>query len=123
MAKYIDAEYIPKDKFFEDMTYKEKAKVVQWLIQAPTADVASREVFEQVKWERDTALQTLQEHGIGLGQKVEHGEWIVVDDGVLIGDGKHLECSKCGVWKKDRQKSNYCPNCGAKMDLKEGAEE
>ena len=25
-------------------------------------------VFEQIKWERDVALQTLEEHGIGLGQ-------------------------------------------------------
>ena len=37
---------------------------------ALTADVVSREVFEQVKWERDTALKTLEKHGIGLGQKV-----------------------------------------------------
>ena len=33
------------------------------------ADVVSREVFEQVKWERDMALKILEEHGIGLGQK------------------------------------------------------
>ena len=48
--------------------------------------------------------------------EVRHGEWIEVDDGVLIGDGKHLECSECHIWKKDKQKSNYCPHCGAKMD-------
>ena len=48
--------------------------------------------------------------------EVRHGKWIEVDDGVQIGDGKHLECSECGVWKKDRQKSNFCPHCGAKMD-------
>lgn len=27
--------------------------------------------YEQTKWERDMALQTLEEHGIGLGQKHE----------------------------------------------------
>lgn len=48
------------------------------------------------------------------------GEWLEIDDGILIGDGKHLECSECGVWKKDRQRSNFCPNCGARM--KGGAE-
>ena len=42
-------------------------------------------------------------------------EWIEVDDGVLIGDGKHLECKNCGIWKKDSQRSNFCPVCGAKM--------
>ena len=42
-------------------------------------------------------------------------EWIEADDGILIGTGKHLECKNCGIWKKDRQRSNYCPNCGVKM--------
>ena len=49
-------------------------------------------------------------------EEVKHGQWIEVDDGVLIGNGKHIECSKCGTWRKDKQKLNYCPNCGAKMD-------
>lgn len=40
----------------------------------PAADVVSREVFEQVKWERDTALITLEKHGIGLGEKKEGAE-------------------------------------------------
>ena len=58
---------------------------------------------------------------IKLGyRKQSVGEWLEIDDGVSIGDGKHLECSKCGVWKKDKQRSNFCPNCGAKM--KGGAE-
>ena len=49
-------------------------------------------------------------------EEVKHGQWIEVDDGVLIGNGKHIECSECGTWRKDKQKLNYCPNCGAKMD-------
>lgn len=48
--------------------------------------------------------------------EMKHGEWFEVDDGIDIGSGKHLECSICGKWKKDRIKSNYCPNCSAKMD-------
>ena len=28
-------------------------------------------IFEQIKWERDVALDTLEKHGIGLGQKYE----------------------------------------------------
>ena len=48
-------------------------------------------------------------------RKQSEGEWLEIDDGVLIGDGKHLECSECGAWKKDKQRSNFCPNCGAKM--------
>ena len=36
-----------------------------------STDVISFATFEQIKWERDTALQTLYEHGIGLAQKVD----------------------------------------------------
>lgn len=47
---------------------------------------------------------------------VVHGLWVIVDDGVMIGDGKHMECAVCHTWSKDRIKANYCPNCGARMD-------
>lgn len=49
--------------------------------------------------------------------QVVHGRWVIVDDGVMIGDGKHMECGVCHTWSKDRIKTNYCPNCGARMDL------
>lgn len=39
MAKFIDAERIPNDDFFKDLTDKEKSKVLQWFIQAPVVDV------------------------------------------------------------------------------------
>lgn len=48
---------------------------------------------------------------------VRHGRWVMVDDGVMIGDGKHMECSECHIWKIDRIKTDYCPNCGARMDM------
>jgi hypothetical protein len=67
----------------------------------------------------DTTAQKMYDKGY---RKQSEGEWLEIDDGVLIGDGKHLECSECGVWKKDKQRSNFCSNCGARM-LKGGAEE
>ncbi len=36
---------------------------------APAADMVSREVFDQVKWERDIAMQQLEEHGIPFGER------------------------------------------------------
>ena len=33
--------------------------------------ISALSVIEQTKWERDTALATLEEHGIGLGQRAE----------------------------------------------------
>ena len=38
---------------------------------APAADVISRGVFEQVKWERDMAMQQLEEHGIPFCGKAD----------------------------------------------------
>lgn len=94
------------------------------VIYAPAADVVSLAVFEQMKWERDTALQTLEEHGIGLAQKadvveVRHGEWL--DAQYTYFGAKRYECSLCRddeFWKRRyiEIKENYCPNCGAKMD-------
>lgn len=87
------------------------------------ADVVSREVFEQVKWERDTALQTLQEHGIGLGEKTDFE--------------KVVRCKNCihSHWEQEPchgKTEYYCPKLESKVDShfycalgekKEGAEE
>jgi hypothetical protein len=51
--------------------------------------------------------------------EVLSGHWVCVDDGVLIGNGKHFECSICGIWQHRGRLSKYCPNCGAKMDVEE----
>jgi len=37
----------------------------------PTADVVSHGVYEQVAWERDTAIEQLKELGFGFGEKTE----------------------------------------------------
>ena len=39
--------------------------------QAIDIAISALSVIEQTKWERDTALATLEEHGIGLGQRAE----------------------------------------------------
>jgi hypothetical protein len=46
--------------------------------------------------------------------EVKHGEWLQDFDGDYY-------CSVCGVYPK-KDVGNYCPNCGAKMDLKERKE-
>lgn len=37
---------------------------------APAVDVVSRDLFEQIKWERDIAMEQLAEHGIPFGAKM-----------------------------------------------------
>ena len=86
------------------------------------ADVVSKGVYEQVQWERDMAMQQLEEHGIPFCGKadvveVRHGEWEKVYN--------HRECNRCGYkapYKKIKagyhlqDLSKFCPNCGARMD-------
>lgn len=48
--------------------YGEYADAIEMAIKAIRHDV----IFEQIKWERDVALDTLEEHGIGLGQKAQN---------------------------------------------------
>lgn len=63
---------------------------------------------------------------------VRHGEWVKMSDA----DGHYFCCSKCGEelyrkvvfnrefdlfpTKKSIDKTNFCPNCGAKMDKEAG---
>ena len=65
---------------------------------------------------------------------VVHGEWIWDIDGMDWGIGS-WKCKNCHArpntyWQCDSTinplmfaSSSYCPNCGAKMDAKEGTEE
>ena len=42
--------------------------------------------------------------------EVRHGQWLCVDTGTE----QFFLCNRCK--KKEYWESNYCPNCGAKMD-------
>lgn len=46
---------------------------------------------------------------------VVHGHWIVGEM------QPHMTCSVCEHWFSLYQPTNYCPNCGAKMDGDENA--
>ena len=58
----------------------------------------------------------------GMNDAVKHGRWITVSDGYGNGvaTASICECSLCKdtiwVYKNDKRKWKYCPNCGAKMD-------
>ena len=57
--------------------YYNAAKIQQDV--SPVANVVPRSLFEQIQYERDLALLTLEEHGIGLGQKTKHSDAIYTD--------------------------------------------
>lgn len=58
------------------------------------------------------ALEDLEDIPSADVAPVRHGRWAeTVTDGFLF-----VSCSACG-FKTGRIDYNYCPNCGAKMDL------
>jgi len=49
--------------------------------------------------------------------EVKHGKWIVLDD---RWEFEEVKCSNCGCveyFNKGWKKFNYCPTCGATMDM------
>jgi phage terminase large subunit-like protein len=59
MARYINAEKMPNDCFWEGLTDKEKTKVLQWLLQSPTADVVEVGRCGECKFTDDSSVYGL----------------------------------------------------------------
>lgn len=99
MAEYIERSYIRKMAMFE-MAYTmetetDAAVVLRMIDDAPAADAAP----------------------------VAHGRWdnvpntymsVISKDGAYHGNA--TTCSVCHEVNPNAYKTNYCPNCGAKMD-------
>lgn len=68
---------IGRQKQLSAIEWNKKAAPVSWadayesfieeLEEAPAVDAVPRSVFEQIKWERDCAMQQLKDHGIPFG--------------------------------------------------------
>lgn len=83
-------------------------------------DVLMDELPDYYPWEGE--LGEFRDRLIASNVVVQpHGRWVVQwCDSSLIGH-EYEECSICGCAMLDTNQfwnSNYCPNCGAKMDLK-----
>lgn len=87
----------------------------EWLEQQPTIEVVPKELYEQILWERNIAMEQLEEHGIGFAAKkkndVVKAHWIKEDDGKYY-------CNNCGYPAEGniREYAEWCPICGAQMD-------
>ena len=105
MAKYIDREALG-----------------EWLKRIPLKDLSDGRGLCRVIFEDDfkRAIKKIPKGIIADVAPVRHGRWVHTD---LASHwlGKD-ECSECTYHKKDRSDlshNNYCPYCGAKMDLEE----
>ena len=93
-----------------------QAEVEKW------QDVAYQDSLEQMKMqERIWELEALKEAHI----KPSYGEWLTVEVNPL--DRMHnpiyeCTCSRCHKEYTLVTMPNYCPNCGAKMEVQDGQE-
>lgn len=62
----------------------------------------------------DCVIEALKKAEVVDAVPVVHARWIKAECSEKDGNAR---CSKCGQWEWDN--CNYCPNCGAKMDLEE----
>ena len=137
MSEYIERGALEAKAVYMHGFGKNKYVPLKAIQQATAADVVARAAYDQVAWERDLAIEQLREdYGVGLGEKkpadvvelkhgrcpVCNGEKAILQDcynGVSVEvDAEQQEMS---VWLGDECFAvfsiDYCPNCGAKMDL------
>lgn len=84
------------------------------------------DILEQVRWERDTAIDQLRnDYEVSFGEKYHTTKWIWNKDCIDWNIGC-WECKSCGAMNTmlstapeinpmQYSASNYCPHCGAKV--------
>lgn len=71
----------------------------------------------------DTVIYLLEQAKAVDAEPVRHGKWEVKQQTKMFNDymtisGKYPTCNLCGFAEMGvSNNTNYCPNCGAKMDL------
>ena len=88
--------------------------------------ISALKTIGQFKWERDIAIEQLEELGLGLGQKVDHVKEALekqnpkkpIEQIKLIGLDKGGKCPTCHKYVNNNQHWMYC-ECGQKLDWSE----
>lgn len=102
MSRFIDAEQYPSREWMIDFLYDCGVR----------ADIKVEEIADEL-------LYILSNVPTADVVELIHGEWIIHRNAEISHERliTNYECSICHTWS--RYHSNYCPDCGAKMDLKE----
>ena len=119
--RLIDADHLKRQ--VEGRSWRAKDKMVELIDDSPTIRVGENTCKHRTpdgvcKLYTDEHFTSFcvdgpcpNEEPITEVEPVKHGEW----RDYPIADGC-LQCSSCGVLRMG-EPSNFCPNCGAKMDL------
>lgn len=101
---------IPEDKYISVNEFK---KILAGLVVEGGSDAVRSAI---VKTLSEVVPQFLDNAPSADVQPVKHGEW------KINSDGYYPYCSACGTAADQLVKrlTKYCPECGARMDLKDG---
>lgn len=69
--RLIDAEALIRELQDEEQYGADYYLPIELLKSAPTIEVVPKELYEQILWERNIAMEQLEEHGIGFASKKE----------------------------------------------------
>ena len=77
---------------------------------APTVDAVSRGVHDQVRWERDVAIEQLESYGISLGEKADVVKVVRCKDCIHFDPEKALRPGGiwCSYWGTDPDPDDFC---------------
>ena len=70
-------------------------------LEAHAVDAVSRGVYDQIKWERDIAIEQLAELGIGFGAKVPDMVEVGACEGCIFSNRKRPQKCSCCRRNKD----------------------
>lgn len=69
-------------------------RIDDWMDTQPIVDVVSKGLFDQIRWERDVALEQLADLGLGLGQKID-GVYLTKEEYDKLIEYKHMYEDLC----------------------------
>lgn len=123
---YLNAQSKITDKITRDINYVIHTKLQKLLADAPSADVVEMTLENAIDYLRSVGW--MQEHDrqmMEMGKEARHGRWIVAETEFAWNSAEYpisYKCSKCGHIVKAGLEGNFCPDCGARMDLDEVTE-
>ena len=100
-------EYIEKDEALAIIENKQREICPMGLYSRNSVYGSDREAFDN--WQE--ILDEIEAIQLADVAPVRHGRWLYVDTDTE----QFFLCNRCK--KKEYWESNYCPNCGCKMDL------
>ena len=126
MPRLIDADAMREDwlENGENEYVYDTNAFLESIDEQPTIEAVPKSYVDQIRWERDIAIEQLNEIGCSFGQKMDdvkrrleavpvvHGGWAAQDEGLT-----KFMCSIC-KGKNYGGHEKFCPNCGADMRKK-----